>query len=124
MKGHTNNPTNIKGVQSNLDKLKRIIKERKADACIITSSVNQYWLCGFIFDGYIYITPDSINEPILFVRRPSDLKDNRTIFIRKPEQIPDLLRNAKLPIPKSFLIEADYLTFSAATRLKAALNAN
>lgn len=124
MKGQTNNPAIKNEVYSNLIKLKSIIKERKADACIITSSVNQYWLCGFIFDGYIYITPNSINEPILFVRRPFDLKDHRAIFIRKPEQIPALLRESNLPIPQNILIESDYLTFSTATRLKTALNAN
>ena len=25
----------------------------QADACIITSPVSQYWLSGFVFDGYL-----------------------------------------------------------------------
>ncbi|MDD2932184.1 MAG: aminopeptidase P family protein [Bacteroidales bacterium] len=108
--------------ESNLkfEKIQNILRKKDSDACIITSSVNQYWLCGFIFDGYLYITAD--RDPILFVKRPSDLDDERIIYIRKPEQIPGLLQEARLPLPKRILIEADQLTLNAANRLQAALN--
>ncbi len=108
--------------ESNLkfDIIKNILRNKNIDSCIITSSVNQYWLCGFIFDGYLYITTD--REPIFFVRRPSDLNDDRIIIIRKPEQIPNLLQDVGLPTPKSILIEADQLTLNAANRLQSALN--
>lgn len=108
--------------ESNLkfEKIQNILRKKDSDACIITSSVNQYWLCGFIFDGYLYITAD--RDPILFVKRPSDLDDERIIYIRKPEQIPGLLQEARLPLPTRILIEADQLTLNAANRLQAALN--
>ncbi|MFA6750968.1 MAG: Xaa-Pro peptidase family protein [Fermentimonas sp.] len=108
--------------ESNLkfEKIQNILRKKDSDACIITSSVNQYWLCGFIFDGYLYITAD--RDPILFVKRPSDLDDERIIYIRKPEQILGLLQEARLPLPKRILIEADQLTLNAANRLQAALN--
>mgnify|MGYP000948406827 FL=1 len=108
--------------ESNLkfEKIQNILRKKDSDACIITSSVNQYWLCGFIFDGYLYITAD--RDPILFVKRPSDLDDERIIYIRKPEQIPGLLQEARLPLPKRILIEADQLTLNAANRMQAALN--
>ncbi|MDD4778398.1 MAG: Xaa-Pro peptidase family protein [Fermentimonas sp.] len=108
--------------ESNLkfEKIQNITRKKDAGACIITSSVNQYWLCGFIFDGYLYITAD--RDPILFVKRPSDLDDERIISIRKPEQIPGLLQEAELPLPKRILIESDQLTLNAANRLQAALN--
>ncbi|MDD2512421.1 MAG: Xaa-Pro peptidase family protein [Proteiniphilum sp.] len=91
----------------------------QADACIITSPVNQYWLCGFIFDGYLLLYPEG--EALLFVRRPVGIPDERVTEIRKPEQIPSLLRSAGLPLPRRLLLEADQLTFSNATRLQAAL---
>lgn len=108
--------------ESNLkfDKIRSILRKKDADACIITSSVSQYWLCGFIFDGYLYITIDK--EPIFFVKRPSDLDDQRVTTIRKPEQIPNLLHEAGLPLPKRILIEADQLTLNVANRLRAALS--
>lgn len=105
--------------QLKFEKIQNILGKENADAAIITSSVNQYWLCGFIFDGYLYITKE--REPILFVRRPSDLIDDRIITIRKPEQIPDLLKEIGLLSPKRVFIEADQLTFNAANRLQAAL---
>jgi Xaa-Pro aminopeptidase len=108
--------------ESNLkfEKIQNILRKKDAEACIITSSVNQYWLCGFIFDGYIYITTD--REPIFFVKRPSGLVDERIIPIRKPEQIPGLLQEVGIPLPKRILIEASQLTLNAANRLQAALN--
>lgn len=101
-------------------KIKNILIKKDADACIITSSVNQFWLCGYIFDGYIYITAD--REPLFFVKRPTSLEDNRIIYIRKPEQIPNLLIECGMYLPKRILIEADNLTLSAANRLQTALN--
>ncbi len=91
----------------------------QADACIITSPVNQYWLCGFIFDGYLLLYPEG--EGLLFVRRPAGITAERAIGIRKPEQIPSLLRKAGLSIPQRLLLEADQLTYSSTTRLQAAM---
>lgn len=103
-----------------LKKVQQAIIQMQADACIITSSVNQYWLCRFIFDGFLFLLPEG--DPILFVKRPSDIADTRVKSIRKPEQIPDLLQQAGHPLPKRVLIEADQLSFNAATRLQAALD--
>ncbi len=91
----------------------------QADACVITSPVNQFWLCGFVFDGYLLLYPEG--EVLLFVRRPAGIADERVIEIRKPELIPSLLRNAGLPLPHRLLLEADQLSFSSATRLQAAM---
>lgn len=91
----------------------------QAEACLITSSVNQYWLTGFIFDGYILVYAEG--EPLLFVRRPTGLSGENIVGIRKPEQIPGRLREAGLQVPKQVLLESDTITLSAALRLQAAL---
>lgn len=106
--------------QTRLKKVQQTIIDNQADACVITSSVNQFWLCGFIFDGYLFIYPEG--EPILFVKRPSTIKDERVKMIRKPEQMPDLLKEAGLNLPGRVMIEADQLTLNAATRLQNALS--
>ncbi|MDR2815971.1 MAG: Xaa-Pro peptidase family protein [Proteiniphilum sp.] len=105
---------------SRLKKVQQAIAEMQADACIITSPVNQYWLCGFIFDGFLFLFPEG--DPLLFVKRPSNIAGERMKPIRKPEQIPGMLREAGLSLPKRVLIEADQISFSAATRLQAALD--
>jgi len=102
-----------------LQKLQQTIIDLQAEACIITSPVNQYWLTGFIFDGYILVYAEG--EPLLFVRRPTGLSGENIVGIRKPEQIPSLLREAGLQVPKKVLLESDAITLSAALRLQAAL---
>jgi Xaa-Pro aminopeptidase len=135
-----------------LQKVQLALAKRQADACLITSAVNQYYLAGVIFDGYLYILPEG--DPLFFVKRPVNFldkwneRDEEEILrkqdervkpdrqdeqvnkerpprwgkpIRKPEQIPDLLRESALPQPKRVLIEADQMSFSAASRLQVAL---
>jgi len=102
-----------------LGRLQQAITNAHADACIITSSVNQYWLCGFIFDGYLLLFPEG--DPVLFVKRPSGITGESVHQIRKPEQITDILRDNDLPLPKRVLIESDQLSYSSASRLQAAL---
>ncbi len=103
-----------------LKKVQQTIVEARADACIITSSVNQYYLLGFIYDGYLYILPEG--NAILFIKRPSGIEGEQVKSIRKPEQIPGLLIEAGLPQPRRVLIEAGQLSYNAAIRLQAALD--
>lgn len=104
---------------SKLESIQSIIINKQMDGCIISSPVNQFWLCGYIFDGYIYIQPKG--PAILFVRRPFNLKDDRAVFLRKPEQIPELLQQMKHPLPTHLMMETDYLSFNATIRLQKAL---
>jgi Xaa-Pro aminopeptidase len=108
-----------KEINARLLKLQQTINKMQAEACIITSSVNQYWLCGTIFDGYLMTFP--AGDPLLFVRRPSGLTGERVIPIRKPEEIPDLLHESGMPVPKRVLLESDVIPHSTALRLQAAL---
>ncbi|MDO5523735.1 MAG: Xaa-Pro peptidase family protein, partial [Bacteroidia bacterium] len=108
-----------KEISQRLANLQSIIAEAKADACLISTSVNQFYLLGFIFDGYIFIRPEG--DPILFVKRPHGIQGNNVVYIRKPEQIPDFLRNLNIPLPKKLMLENDVLPFSTVTRLQAAL---
>ena len=102
-----------------LQKLQQLLSTMQAESCLITSQVNKYWLTGFIFDGYILVYAQS--DPLLFVRRPAGLWGNNIFMIRKPEQIPGLLREAGFRVPGQVLLESDTITLSAALRLQAAL---
>lgn len=104
-----------------LNKIQRLISEKNGDACILTSPVNQYWACGFVFDGYLYIEPD--NDPLFFVRRPVVFEHENAITIRKPEQIPELLLNIGKKVPKHILIENDSLSYNSSKRLQIAFDA-
>lgn len=113
------NPLPTTEKTTRLLKLQQVLIAMQAEACLITSSVNQYWLTGYIFDGYILVYAEG--ETLLFVRRPAGLSGEKIIGIRKPEQIPGLLREAGLQVPKMVLLESDTITLSAALRLQAAL---
>lgn len=106
-----------KETTSRIHHLRQAVINAQADACIITSAVNQYYLFGFVFDGYGYIPSE--NEPILFVKRPEGI-ENAT-YIRKPEQMPELLREKGYTLPKKLLVEADTMTYNDAVRLEKAM---
>ncbi len=106
-------------IKSRLQEIKKQIVHEKVDACIISSPVNLYYLNGYIFDGYMYILPD--RDPILFVKRPLNLQGDNIEFIRKPEQLPELLQKHNLTVPKRILLENDVLSYNAVSRFQIAL---
>lgn len=110
----------IKELKNRKDKLQQSLISSQSDACIISSPVNLYYLCDFIFDGFLYFRPDA--EPILFVKRPGDLQAENVVPIRKPEQIPEYMKENNIPLPKKLSAENDVLSYSMASRLKAAFD--
>jgi len=91
--------------------------ETGADALLVGTNVNLLYLSGRIFMGHIYLPAGG--EPLFFVRRPSGLTGANVTDIRKPEQLPDLLRDAGITLPGKLLLESDDLTFSEHARLSA-----
>ncbi|NLZ94930.1 MAG: aminopeptidase P family protein [Bacteroidales bacterium] len=106
-------------IKNRLQQVQEYIVHQKADACVISSPVNLYYLNGFIFDGYMYILPDS--EPLLFVKRPITFEGDNVEYIRKPEQLPELLTERKIALPKSILLESDVLSYNSVVRFQKAL---
>lgn len=109
------------------DTLKRDLEERrvrlqeamdreKADGCLLTGNLNLYYLCGSVFNGYLYIPV--AGEPFFFIKRPSDWQGEQVYFIRKPEQLPEFFRMAGLHLPEKLLLEADELSYTDYMRLQ------
>ena len=105
--------------ENRLQQIQQHLVDQKADACVISSLVNLYYLNGFIFDGYMYIQPDQ--EPILFVKRPVDIDSDRVEYIRKPEQLPELLAKHNMALPENILLESDVLSYNSVKRFQKAL---
>ena len=57
---------------------------------LVTDNVNLYYVSGRVFSGYCYLPAD--REPLFFVRRPVGLDGDNIVYIRKPEEIGDYLR--------------------------------
>ncbi len=87
-----------------------------ADACVSSVYVNLFYLTDSIFNGYFYLPASG--EPLLFVKRPSGLKGKGIHYIRKPEQMVEILREHDLPVPRSLMLELDELPYTDVERLK------
>ena len=98
-------------------RLQEFLINEEVDACLVTSTVNIYYLTGVVFNGFFYMP--SSGDPVYFYRRPEGLQHPCAIPIRKAEDIPGLLSKNKLEIPKRILLEADQMTYSEYVRLQA-----
>ena len=61
----------------------------EAEAAVIATPVNIFYLTGRIINGYVYI--DGSANRLVFLRRPLGINETGYHYIRKVEQIPDLL---------------------------------
>ena len=96
--------------------LQHHMKAAGADACISTIYVNLFYLTDSIYNGYFYLPAEG--EPILFVKRPTGLKGENVHYIRKPEQLPEVLSGKGLAIPRTLMLELDELPYNDVERLK------
>lgn len=106
-------------INKRIQKIQEYIVHQKADACVISTPINLYYLNGHILDGYMYILPNQ--APLLFVKRPVGIEKEGVEYIRKPEQLPELLKQHNLPLPKTILLESDVLSYSSIKRFQKAL---
>jgi Xaa-Pro aminopeptidase len=100
--------------------VQRLLAEAGGDACLVSANVNIYYLAGKVFTGYIYLPVEG--EPLFFVQRPSGWVGEQIVAIRKPEDIPDLLKERNFPLPENLFLEADQITHNEFLRLETAFN--
>ena len=84
-----------KEYQIRLSHIRKAFQEAGADACLISTHVNIFYLTGQIFSGYIYLSGNE--DPLWLVRRPAGLEEPRVRYIRKVEQLPSMLQEEGLP---------------------------
>lgn len=102
---------------------KRLAKIREqliisgVDACLLSTTVNILYANGSIFSGYYYIPTEG--KSIRFIKRPVGLVGENIQYIRKPEQLPDLLHSFGLPIPSALMLEGDEMSHGDWMRLQA-----
>ena len=93
-----------------------------ADACLITSNANLYYAVGQIVMGCLYIPAEGV--PMLFVRRPAGLTVETLCatflqYIRKPEQITEIMAERGIPLPRCIMLENDSLSHNEWLRYQA-----
>ena len=97
------------------DKIRALMAQQNIDAALITCNVNLIYTFGRVISGYLYLP---LNAPAqVFVKRPNDLKGEHIHAIRKPEQLPELLKEYEVPMPTRLMLEGDELPYSEYVRL-------
>jgi len=98
-------------------KIQQMLTRENADACLISTNVNIFYVAGQILGGFVYIPREG--HPWFFIRRPIGLADEHLVYIRKVEQIPDILKEKGLPLPQLLMLEdeipyGDWVRYEAA----------
>jgi Xaa-Pro aminopeptidase len=87
------------------DKIRVFMAQQHIDAALITCNVNLLYTCGQIISGYLYMP---LHAPArIFVKRPNNITGELVHSIRKPEQIPDILKEDGLPTPQTLMLDGD-----------------
>ncbi|NDV56514.1 Xaa-Pro peptidase family protein [Bacteroides sp. 519] len=99
------------------DKIRVLMAEQNIDAALIACNVNLIYTYGSVISGYLYLP---LHEPArIFIKRPNNITGEFVHSIRKPEQIPAILLEEKLSLPKKLMLEGDELPWSDFNRLAA-----
>lgn len=105
----------INDLQLKWARLQEAMQQGGIDGCLLSVDVNLYYTTGRIYSGYFYLGAEG--DPWFFVKRPNGLSGDRIVYLRKPEQLPELFAAHGIPMPKTLLLEADELTYTDYTRL-------
>ncbi|MCL1888000.1 MAG: Xaa-Pro peptidase family protein [Kiritimatiellaeota bacterium] len=90
------------------------IRGLDADALLVCTPVNQLYLTGKIFNGYIWM-PRS-GSPHIFVRRPASLTGANVHPVKVPEDIPGILVRLGIPVGR-WALEGEELPWAFFMRL-------
>lgn len=101
-----------------IESVKSQMKHLGMDALIVATTSNLFYTTSRVFRGYVYIPIDE--NPIWFLIKPDIFdKAEDIINIRKPEEIPGILKKLNRKMPESAGYELDDLSYSDVERLKA-----
>lgn len=110
------NTDNASEFELRVGKVKESMRRHKADALLVASTVNLFYLTGGVCRGYFYIPLEG--EPIFFMIPPAKATRQYEINIRKPEQIKEELINLGYLMPRKLGLEFDDLYFNDVERLR------
>lgn len=100
-------------IDSRIARIAHALQENGIDAMLLSNFANLYYTTGRVFCGYIYITAKGTATH--FVRRPVDLEGDNLQYIRKPEQIAELLGSE---MPSTVALELGLSSYNTIERLR------
>lgn len=102
------------------EKLQQFIRQQGLDGLLVSSNANIYYVSGAVYAGYAYVPAEG--NMLYLVRRPVGIEHPQVFYIRKPEQILDVLESVGIAKPARLALELDRLPYNMAKRLQAAFN--
>lgn len=87
------------------ERVAELLREQGADAMLVTTNVNLFYLTGRIPDGYFYMTAQGLC--VLFLRRPLSWEGRTIVPIKHPGEIPAYLEKLELPSPERIMLEEE-----------------
>ena len=100
-----------KEIQLRANRISDALKACGYDAMLVSSNANLYYTSGRVYSGYTYI--DSCGKVTYFVKRPIGLAGDNVKYIRKPEQIAEMLEVK----PAKIALELDSMTVNDYNRI-------
>ena len=86
--------TIVQELKRRWQKIQAQLKQQQIDACLISTNVNLLYTLGRVISGYVYLPQEG--EPLVFIKRPEGIVDEKYIYIRKPEDIPAILKEKNI----------------------------
>lgn len=109
--------SNISELALRCQKIQAAIVANAADACLISTNVNILYAAGRILSGFVYIPAQG--KPWFFVRRPVGVEGENVQYIRKPEQISEILQANGIALPEVLMMEGDEISYGEWLRYEA-----
>lgn len=100
--------------------LQQLMKQHNAEAILITCSVNLYYTCSSVFNGFLYIP--QCGTPHAFTRRSVDNIPYPSTNIRKIEDLPTAMQTLGIKLPTTLYLECDELSYSEVQRIANTFN--
>lgn len=103
-----------------IGKIQEAMSRTGIKSLLINGNANIYYTSGRFFRGYTYIPAEG--EAAYFIMRPNgyDTEGVRAWYIRKPEQIQEVMAENAIPMPDQIGLEEGELTYSEIMRLRRA----
>ncbi|OJU50263.1 MAG: peptidase M24 [Bacteroidales bacterium 45-6] len=101
-------------------RLQEAMQLQGVEACLLATNVNVFYMSGIIYTGYYYLP--ATGQPIHFIKSPQSTPIDNAVYIRKPEQITEILKDRGIALPKSVLLETDSIPYNQIVRLLSILD--
>ncbi len=96
--------------------IQKEMTRKGADGCLLADNVNLFYVADRVYSGYFYLPKEG--NPLFFVKRPIGLEGENVFYIRKPEQIAEILLQQGIALPQALMLELDEMPYNDIVRLQ------